>query len=220
MPILALGGRGRIGGGGLGRLPPGRVERQQRLPASGGSVKYKFMLTIDTLWKIYYIYILGLCLIMEDIIMINKKISLYPDTSIFGGYYDDVFMQDTRLLFEKIKDGTYDIFVSSLTQTELKNAPDDVKKLLNQIEWQPLTVTQDCELLADEYIKENVVGATSRDDCIHIATATIHNIDILVSWNFKHIVNIERIRGYNSVNMKHGYKRLDIHSPKEMGLYE
>jgi len=152
--------------------------------------------------------------------MISKRISLYPDTSIFGGYYDDAFMQDTRLLFKKIENGKYDVFVSSLTQTELKNAPDDVKKLLNKIEWQPLTITPDCELLADEYIKENVVGATSRDDCIHIATATINNIDILVSWNFKHIVNVERIRGYNSVNMKHGYKRLDIHSPKEMGLYD
>jgi len=152
--------------------------------------------------------------------MISKKISLYPDTSIFGGYYDDAFMQDTRLLFKKIEDGKYDVFVSSLTQTELKNAPDDVKKLLNKIEWQPLAITPDCEFLADEYIKENVVGATSRDDCIHIATATINNIDILVSWNFKHIVNVERIRGYNSVNMRHGYKHLDIHSPKEMGLYD
>jgi len=152
--------------------------------------------------------------------MIGKKISLYPDTSIFGGYYDDVFMLDTRLLFGKIKDGKYDVFVSSLTQTELKNAPGDVKKLLNRIEWRPLTITPECEFLADEYIKENVVGTTSRDDCVHIATATINNIDILVSWNFKHIVNVERIRGYNSVNMKHGYKRLDIHSPKEMGLYD
>jgi hypothetical protein len=76
------------------------------------------------------------------------------------------------------------------------------------------------EDLADEYLKEKVVGKTSRDDCIHIATATINNIDYLVSWNFKHIVNVERIKGYNSVNTKNGYKHLEIRSPKEMGVYD
>lgn len=151
---------------------------------------------------------------------LDKKISLYLDTSIFGGYFDDIFMQDTRLFFEKIKTGKYDVFISNLTQTELINAPDNVKKLLKIFEWRQLTTTPNCEFLAGEYIKENVVGATSKDDCVHIATATVNNIDILVSWNFKHIVNVERIRGYNSVNIKHGYKRLDIHSPKDLGLYD
>jgi hypothetical protein len=152
--------------------------------------------------------------------MIDKKTSLYLDTSIFGGYYDDIFMQDTRLLFEKIKSGKYDVFISDLTQTELKNAPENVRNLLNLFKWQQLPPSQNYEFLADEYLKENVVGATSRDDCIHIASATINSVDILVSWNFKHIVNVERIKGYNSVNIKHGYRRLEIHSPKEMGVYD
>ena len=60
----------------------------------------------------------------------------------------------------------------------------------------------------------------SKEDCIHIATATINNIDVLVSWNFKHIVNIQRIRGYNTVNMKNGYRAIDIRSPKEVVIYE
>jgi predicted nucleic acid-binding protein len=151
---------------------------------------------------------------------LDKKTSLYLDTSIFGGYFDDVFMQDTRLLFEKIKTGKYEIFVSNLTQTELINAPDNVKDLLKIFEWKQLTTTPVCEFLASEYIKEKVVGGTSKDDCVHIATATINNIDILVSWNFKHIVNVERMKGYNSVNVKHGYRHLDIHSPKDLGLYD
>ena len=142
------------------------------------------------------------------------------DTSVIGGYYDDVFMQDTRLLFKKIKEGKYDVFISDLTEKELENAPEEVKELLNIVKWQPLIVTSDCKILADEYIKEKVVGATSRDDCMHIATATINNVDLLISWNFKHIVNVERIRGYNSINIKNGYKHLEIRSPKDMGLYD
>ena len=72
--------------------------------------------------------------------MINKKISLYLDTSILGGYYDDIFMQDTRLLFNKIKEGKYDIFISDLTEKELENAPEEVKELLETIKWRPLAV--------------------------------------------------------------------------------
>ena len=54
------------------------------------------------------------------------------------------------------------------------------------------------------------------DDCIHIAVATLSKVDILVSWNFKHIVNVYRIRGYNSVNLHLGYSTLEIHSPNEI----
>ena len=74
--------------------------------------------------------------------------------------------------------------------------------------------------LAQQYLKENVVGKTSEADCVHIALATLNNVDILVSWNFKHIVNINRIRGYNSVNYKLGHKILEIRSPREILEYE
>ena len=75
-------------------------------------------------------------------------------------------------------------------------------------------------MLGDTYIAENVVGKTSREDCFHIALVTIHKADILVSWNFKHIVNVMRIRGYNAVNLKLGYSTIDIRSPKEIINYE
>jgi len=152
--------------------------------------------------------------------MINRKISLYLDTSVIGGYFDDIFMQDTQLLFEKIKNGEYSAFISDMTKKELLKSPDKVRNLLNSIEYQSIEITPECEDLAEEYIKENVVGATSRDDCTHIAVATVNNIDVLVSWNFKHIVNFKRIRGYNSINTKNGYRNLEIRSPKEMVSYE
>lgn len=79
-----------------------------------------------------------------------------------------------------------------------------------------IELTPDAIALAEAYIKEKVVGKTSIDDCLHIALATINHVDILVSWNFKHIVNIYRIRGYNSVNIKLGYQTLEIRSPKEI----
>ena len=77
-------------------------------------------------------------------------------------------------------------------------------------------VTEQAYELAQKYLDEKVVGQTSADDCKHIATATINKVDILVSWNFKHIVNVFRIRGYNSINLRSGYSQLDIRSPKEI----
>jgi hypothetical protein len=73
---------------------------------------------------------------------------------------------------------------------------------------------------AKSYIEENVVGKTSFDNCVHIALATIHKVDILVSWDFKHIVNVYRIRGYNAVNLRLGYQTLEIRSPKEIINHE
>jgi len=152
--------------------------------------------------------------------MVQKKISLYLDTSVIGGYYDKEFEQETQMLFQNIKDGKFDVFISNLTEEELENAPEKVKKLLNDLKYRTIEVSLQCKDLAKEYIRENVVGETSMDDCIHIATATVNNIDLLVSWNFKHIVNFQRIRGYNSINLKNGYKQLDIRSPKEIVYYE
>ena len=81
-------------------------------------------------------------------------------------------------------------------------------------------VTPEALKLAQSYVDERVVGETSLDDCIHIATATLNKVDMLISWNFKHIVNIYRIRGYNSVNLRLGHGALEIHSPKEIVNYE
>jgi len=74
--------------------------------------------------------------------------------------------------------------------------------------------------LAKKYIYKGVVGTTSYADCLHIALATKHNTNILISWNFKHIVNVDRIVGYNSVNISEGYKPIDIRSPRELINYE
>ncbi len=83
-----------------------------------------------------------------------------------------------------------------------------------------LEITDETVELATKYISEKVVGKTSYADCLHIALATINRADYLISWNFKHIVNVERIRGYNSINIKNGYKQLEIRSPRDFIKYE
>jgi predicted nucleic acid-binding protein len=147
----------------------------------------------------------------------------YFDTSVFGGLFDSEFEQDTLQLFERVALGQVTCLFSDLTETELLNAPENVRhhfKGLVKESIERVVVTDEILTLAAKYVAEKVVGQTSFDDCIHIATATIYKADILVSWNFKHIVNVYRIRGYNSINIRSNYQALEIRSPKEILNYE
>jgi hypothetical protein len=82
-----------------------------------------------------------------------------------------------------------------------------------------VALTQECIDLANQYVAEKVVGGASIDDCYHIAIATIAKVDVLASWNFKHIVNLDRIKGYNGVNLKMGYSIVEIRNPKDLISY-
>ncbi|WP_298142994.1 type II toxin-antitoxin system VapC family toxin [Flavobacterium sp.] len=153
----------------------------------------------------------------------KSKQRIYIDTSVFGGYFDEEFKEYTIALFERIKDSEFTILYSTVTQDELENAPEKVKELVKSLRVELtefIDLTVEAVDLATVYISEKVVGQTSFADCLHIALATINNADFLVSWNFKHIVNIERIRGYNSINIRNGYKQLEIRSPREFEKYE
>lgn len=155
--------------------------------------------------------------------MESRRLTIYVDTSVIGGYFDVEFENETKRLFENVEFGKYEIMYSSVTEDELLNAPVQVRNLLDTIPSEfkkKVLLTEEAVKLADTYIAENVVGKTSREDCFHIALATINKADILVSWNFKHIVNVFRIRGYNSVNLKLGYTQIDIRSPKDIVSYE
>lgn len=147
---------------------------------------------------------------------------IYIDTSIIGGYFDDEFKDETQKLFERFKNREITFVISDLLDLELMRAPQHVRDFLPTfpLDWfERIALTQDAINLADNYIAENVVGKTSIEDCRHIAIATINKVDVLASWNFKHIVNLNRIKGYNSVNLKLGYSILEIRSPKELVTY-
>lgn len=150
------------------------------------------------------------------------KQKIYIDTSVIGGYFDEEFKIVTQKLFDEVIQGEYKIVISSVTIGELEHAPEKVRNLLSilKIDFELIQLSDDAIELATEYQNENVVGKTSFDDCLHIAIATIARLDFLVSWNFKHIVNIKRIRGYNSINIRSGYPAIEIRSPKDMINYE
>jgi predicted nucleic acid-binding protein len=151
------------------------------------------------------------------------KQRFYLDTSVFGGVFDKGFDETTLQLFERIKMGKIICLYSELTETELVDAPARVKTFFKELPKENLEkveINDDILALAAKYVEEKVVGQTSFDDCIHIATATFYRADILVSWNFKHIVNVYRIRGYNSINLRMNYPPLEIRSPKEIIDYE
>jgi predicted nucleic acid-binding protein len=151
------------------------------------------------------------------------KKRFYIDTSVFGGYFDTEFEVTTKELFTEVLKANVTILYSEMTESELEEAPAKVKNFVKSLpadKVEYLEITEETVQLADSYISENVVGKTSREDCIHIALATLNRADVLISWNFKHIVNLKRIQGYNSVNLKLGFPTIEIRSPKEMIDYE
>lgn len=143
----------------------------------------------------------------------------YFDTSVFGGLFDQEFEEETAILFEKVALGQIKCVYSELTEREISKAPQKVKDFFNNLKFENkerVIVTPEALELGQTYVNEKVVGKTSLDDCIHIALATLNKVDVLVSWNFKHIVNVYRIRGYNSINLRLGYSQIEIRSPKEI----
>ena len=151
------------------------------------------------------------------------KQRFYFDTSVFGGVFDKEFEDETLQLFERVKLGQIICVYSDLTESELLDAPQRVSDYFKDLPKkyiERVIVNDEILALASKYVEEKVVGQTSFDDCVHIATATLNKVDILVSWNFKHIVNVYRIRGYNSINIRLNYQTLEIRSPKEILEYE
>jgi predicted nucleic acid-binding protein len=148
---------------------------------------------------------------------------IYTDTSVIGGCLDEEFEEPSQQLFDRFRSGQDIVVISELTLLELEGAPNEVREVLERV---PSSYREDVEFteaaadLAERYLQAEVVGRASRLDAQHIATATVHRADVLVSWNFKHVVNLNRIQGYNSVNLRQGYPLLEIRSPREVLSYD
>ena len=144
---------------------------------------------------------------------------VYVDSSVVGGAFSQRFAQDTKPFWDAVQNGEITIIVSDILAAEVEPAPKIVRDffdMLPESQIERVVSTQESNHLAAQYIAENVVGRSSLDDCKHIALATLAHADVLVSWNFKHIVNVTRILGYNSVNMKLGYPQINIRTPYEV----
>jgi len=148
------------------------------------------------------------------------KPRVYIDTSVIGGYFDDEFSKWSKKLIEQILLGEITALISDITIDEIIDAPKNVQsileKILNSKNRELLTADEECRELADAYIMEGAVSEKFYEDALHIALATIHTATVLTSWNFKHIVNLSRIRQYNSVNIKKGYSFVEIRSPRDI----
>jgi predicted nucleic acid-binding protein len=144
---------------------------------------------------------------------------IYIDTSVIGGCFDKEFEVWSNLLVEDVLKGKIIAVLSDITIDEIQDAPERVKnKMYELLESKPELIAADIESddLAKNYISEGVITENYYEDAQHIAIATIFKVDVLVSWNFKHIVNLHRIKQYNSVNLKKGYQMLEIRTPREI----
>ena len=151
------------------------------------------------------------------------KQRIYIDTSVLGGYYDVEFEEATRLLFKRIVDKEFDVYFSEVNEEELLFAPQQVKEVKDLIPadcFHYIEITEEVRPLTQLYISEKALGKASENDAYHIALASINRIDCLISWNFKHIVNYDKIKMFNAVNMRFGYPLINICSPLEFTNYD
>jgi len=109
--------------------------------------------------------------------------------------------------------------VSDLTLQELEYAPKEIGKILSGLSSESLEyvfLSEKAIALAEAYIDQGVVTEKHLLDAQHIAIATVERVDVLVSWNFKQIVNLDRIKKFNAINLMKGYYLLEIRSPREV----
>ena len=148
------------------------------------------------------------------------KLRIYADTSVIGGCEDEEFRDASRRLIESCARGEVTLVVSAVTFGELVSAPQAVRDVLPSIDpvhLERIEVTREVESLASRYIEDGVLARTMRADALHVAAATVAGVDVLASWNFRHLVNLRRIREFNEVNRSMGHSPLDIRTPKELG---
>lgn len=144
---------------------------------------------------------------------------MYVDASVVGGCEDAEFAEDSRRLWQAFVRGEHTAVLSYLVLDELQGAPKPVRDHLLEIPPEHHIVLPrlaEARTLAQAYLDHGILGEGSRADAVHVALATIGRVDVLVSWNFKHIVNLGRIRLFNAVNLEQGYGILEIRSPKEV----
>ena len=149
-----------------------------------------------------------------------RKLKVYLDTSVISHLLQEDVpekMADTRKLWEMFKAGKYDVYLSTVTLREIQKCSEPKKTQLidrlNEIQFTTLDITDDVVAMAEKIIDMGILRPKSFDDCQHIAAAVVNACDCIVSWNFRHIVNIKTIRGVRAITNLEGYKGIDIINP-------
>lgn len=144
---------------------------------------------------------------------------IYVDTSAIGGCFEPEFRIGSERLFRRFVEGRATLVLSELTLLELSRAPEVVRQVLAEIPSvyrEDVVLTTEVADLAQAYLQAGALNQRQQADVLHIAPATCARVDVLVSWNFKHIVNLQRIHGFNAVNLLRGYPLLEIRTPLEV----
>lgn len=152
-----------------------------------------------------------------------KASRIYVDTSVLGGCFDPEFSIWSNGLIEDFRRQVFRPVFSDLTAVEIERAPERVRKLheeLASLGGEIVTVSAEGLQVLAAYEAHAILGARYRNDMLHIALATVVEVDVLVSWNFRHIVRLDKIQLFNGVNGELGYRPLAIYSPREVTTYE
>jgi predicted nucleic acid-binding protein len=148
-----------------------------------------------------------------------KILTLYLDTSVIGGCFDDEWKDATLELFRQADLGLYQLATSVVTTREVLGAPPEVQQQFSATftdSAQIRELTPEAESLAQAYLAASVVTPKFADDARHVAIATVHGLAVIVSWNFHHLVNLRREAAFNAVNLLQGYPSVRIVSPLEL----
>jgi len=149
----------------------------------------------------------------------SRKKRIYVDTSVIGGCLDREFSAESQRLMALVRDGSFTMVISQIVLNELAAAPPRVRAVLESISPEHIEFADlnlDMMALRDAYLAAGVVGPRWKEDALHVAAASVTGVDAIVSWNFKHIVRLDRINGYNDVNESRGFRRLTIITPLEV----
>jgi len=148
----------------------------------------------------------------------NKRIRVYADASVYGGAFDEEFDVASQRFFERVRAGRFRLVVSTVVRDELVEAPERVRTLFDEMHSvaEVVDITEESVRLQEAYLAAGIVAQKWETDALHVALATESQCAAIVSWNFKHIVNFQKIPLYNGVNLAHGYPPIAIHTPQEV----
>ena len=154
-----------------------------------------------------------------DLFGVSRALRTYVDTSVFGGCLDSEFEAPSRRFFVEVGQGRFVVLVSELTVEELSAAPTEVREVFEALDASSLEqvpLDEEVRALMKAYIKGGVLAQRFEADAMHVAAASVAGADLVVSWNFRHVVHHERIRGFHGVNLMRGYSCVDIRAPWEV----
>lgn len=149
---------------------------------------------------------------------VKRAIRVYADTSVFGGAHDEEFQAPSRAFFDRVRQGRFHLVTSAVVRDEILGAPPEVQSLLAEMRKiaELADVTEEAVQLQQSYLNAGIVGPRRQTDALHVAVAAVSGCRIIVSWNFTHIVNFNKIPLYNGINQSLGYGVLGIHTPQEV----